>query len=167
MAILFAWAIAQALLLIGDLNAIAALCTNFFLIVYFLINAACFALKLAGVPNFRPRFKYFTAWTALLGAILSLAIALYLDWIMVSARAGCVCVCVLGVDFAVSLSLSLLLLARSLSSSSSSLSSTSHTTHRPLSSSSSPSHTVVIDLDRSSVLRRIVHLFLYPSQAMG
>ena len=94
MAILFAWAIAQALLLIGDLNAIAALCTNFFLIVYFLINAACFALKLAGVPNFRPRFKYFTAWTALLGAILSLAIALYLDWIMVSARAGCVCVCV-------------------------------------------------------------------------
>ena len=75
---------AQALLFIGDLNSIAALCTNFFLIVYFAINFACLGLKLAGVPNFRPRFKYFTWWTALLGAIASLGIALYLNWIMTS-----------------------------------------------------------------------------------
>jgi amino acid transporter len=84
MAILLSWAIAQALLFIGDLNAIAALCTNFFLLVYFAINFACLGLKLAGVPNFRPRFKYFTWWTALLGAVASLGIALYLNWIMTS-----------------------------------------------------------------------------------
>jgi len=73
-AVLCAWAIAQGCLFIGDLNAVASIISGFFLLVYFFTNLACFVLRISGAPNFRPRFKYFTWHTALLGALLCFAI---------------------------------------------------------------------------------------------
>eukprot|EP00949_MAST-11_sp_MAST-11-sp1_P003147 g3147.t1 len=66
--------LAQAFLFIGSLNVISALISNFFLLVYFFLNLACFVLRVSAAPNFRPTFRYFSWHTALLGALLSLGI---------------------------------------------------------------------------------------------
>lgn len=73
-AVLLTWAIAQALLLLGSLDLLASIITNCFLLTYFFTNFACFVLKISGAPNFRPRFRYFSWHTALLGAILNIVI---------------------------------------------------------------------------------------------
>jgi len=66
--------IAQICLLYGKLDAIAALVTDSFLLVYVFLNLACFALRISGAPNFRPRFAYFSWHTALAGAVGSLLV---------------------------------------------------------------------------------------------
>ena len=73
-AVIMTWAIAQALLFLGSLDLLAAIITNCFLLTYFFTNFACFVLKITGAPNFRPRFKYFSWHTALLGALLNIVI---------------------------------------------------------------------------------------------
>jgi len=73
-ATLLAWLIAQCCIFIGSLNAVASIISQFFLLVYLFTNLACFALKITGAPNFRPRFKYFSWHTALVGSILCLVI---------------------------------------------------------------------------------------------
>lgn len=73
-AVMLTWGIAQALLLLGSLDLLASIITNCFLLTYFFTNFACFVLKVAGAPNFRPRFRYFSWHTALLGAILNIVI---------------------------------------------------------------------------------------------
>jgi amino acid transporter len=56
--------------LIGELNAIAPLISQFFMLTYLLINAACFSLEVSKSPGWRPSFKYFSKYTAGLGAFL-------------------------------------------------------------------------------------------------
>ena len=73
-AVLLTWGIAQALLLLRSLDLLASIITNCFLLTYFFTNFACFVLKIAGAPNFRPRFRFFSWHTALLGAILNIVI---------------------------------------------------------------------------------------------
>ena len=43
--------------LIGELNAIAPLISQFFMLTYLLINAACFTLEISKSPGWRPSFK--------------------------------------------------------------------------------------------------------------
>lgn len=69
LATLLAWGIAQACIFIGNLDTVASLISEFFLLVYASVNIACCILRLAGAPNFRPRFKYFSWHTALAGAL--------------------------------------------------------------------------------------------------
>lgn len=83
-AVLFSWLIAQCFLLIGNLNTVAALISNFFMLVYFFVNFACFVLRVSGAPNFRPRFRYFSWHTALLGALLSAGVMFAADPIYAS-----------------------------------------------------------------------------------
>tara|TARA_B100000795_G_scaffold263530_1_gene242851 strand:- start:754 stop:4137 length:3384 start_codon:yes stop_codon:yes gene_type:complete len=73
-ALVLSWAIAQACLFIGNLDTVSSLISELFLVVYFSLNIACFALKVSGAPNFRPAFKSFSWKTALSGAVLSLAV---------------------------------------------------------------------------------------------
>jgi potassium/chloride transporter 9 len=73
-AILSTWAIAQMALMIGNLDVVAGIVTNFFLVTYFATNISVFVLKMTGAPNFRPRFKYFNRYTAIVGAGLCLFI---------------------------------------------------------------------------------------------
>ena len=58
----------------GSLDLVSSLISELFLVVYFSLNLACFALRVSGAPNFRPHFKQFSWKTALAGALLSLAV---------------------------------------------------------------------------------------------
>lgn len=73
-ALVLSWLIAQACLFMGSLDLVSSLISELFLVVYFSLNLACFALRVSGAPNFRPHFKQFSWKTALAGALLSLAV---------------------------------------------------------------------------------------------
>ena len=52
------FAVSLAFILIGELNAIAPIISNFFLASYGLINYSCFSASLANSPGFRPRYQF-------------------------------------------------------------------------------------------------------------
>jgi amino acid transporter len=80
-AIFLSVSIATGLLCIGSLDAIAPILTMFFLLTYATTNAACFIHRVSGHPNFRPRFRYFSWHTAVLGGGLCFATMFYLEWL--------------------------------------------------------------------------------------
>ena len=70
-ALVLTYLIAQLALLDKSLNSISKVISNFYLLVYFFINFACFVLRVTGAPNFRPEFRYFSWHTAAGGAALT------------------------------------------------------------------------------------------------
>ncbi|KJZ71882.1 hypothetical protein HIM_08727 [Hirsutella minnesotensis 3608] len=72
LAILMTYVIAQVALL-ADLNRIAMAISMGYQMTFFTMNLACFLLKIGSAPNFRPRFKFFSWQTALLGSLSSAA----------------------------------------------------------------------------------------------
>jgi len=66
--------------LIGELNAVAPLISQFFMLTYLLVNVACFGLAVSKSPGWRPSFKYFNRYTALIGSLLCLVIMFLLNW---------------------------------------------------------------------------------------
>ncbi|PVD19309.1 hypothetical protein C0Q70_19796 [Pomacea canaliculata] len=79
-AYLLAFAIGMGFTLIGDLNAIAPVISNFFLMSYALINYSCFDASLANSPGWRPAFGYYNMWLSLLGALVCLAVMFIINW---------------------------------------------------------------------------------------
>ncbi|KAM9449880.1 solute carrier family 12 member 10, tandem duplicate 1 [Clarias gariepinus] len=72
--------IALAFILIGELNTIAPLISNFFLCSYALINFSCFHASITNSPGWRPSFKYYSRWTSLFGAVISVVLMFLLTW---------------------------------------------------------------------------------------
>eukprot|EP01083_Nonionella_stella_P063458 164893_1 len=64
---------------IGSINAIAPLISLFFIMVYLLINFSCFIMEISKSPGWRPGFKYFSAWTAIAGALVCAVVMFLLD----------------------------------------------------------------------------------------
>ncbi|XP_053405857.1 solute carrier family 12 member 3-like isoform X2 [Mercenaria mercenaria] len=79
-AYVLAYVIGLAFILIGDLNAIAPIISNFFLMAYMLINYSCFDNSLAKSPGWRPSFKYYNMWLSLIGALLCVAVMFIINW---------------------------------------------------------------------------------------
>ncbi|KAL9981220.1 hypothetical protein ACROYT_G009894 [Oculina patagonica] len=79
-AVLISWFFVQIVLLIGNLNKVAVLVSMFFLLSYGVTNMACFALKVASAPNFRPTFQYFSWQSALLGTVLCFSIMFMISY---------------------------------------------------------------------------------------
>ncbi|XP_030635260.1 solute carrier family 12 member 3-like [Chanos chanos] len=72
--------IAIAFILIAELNVIAPLISNFFLCSYALINFSCFHASITNSPGWRPSFRYYSRWTALFGAVISVVLMFLLTW---------------------------------------------------------------------------------------
>uniref|UniRef100_A0A8D0G239 Solute carrier family 12 member 3 n=1 Tax=Sphenodon punctatus TaxID=8508 RepID=A0A8D0G239_SPHPU len=72
--------VAIAFILIAELNTIAPIISNFFLCSYALINFSCFHATVTNPPGWRPSFRYFSKWTALFGAVISVVIMFLLTW---------------------------------------------------------------------------------------
>ncbi|KAH9901944.1 amino acid permease-domain-containing protein [Xylariomycetidae sp. FL2044] len=77
-AVLVTYAIAQ-LALFADLNQIATLIAMGYQMTFFVMNLACFLLKIGSAPNFRPAFKFFSWETAFSGSLLSAAAMFFID----------------------------------------------------------------------------------------
>ncbi|XP_045919774.1 solute carrier family 12 member 3-like [Micropterus dolomieu] len=72
--------IAVAFVLIAELNTIAALISNFFLCSYCLINFSCFHASITNSPGWRPSFHYYSKWSALFGAVISVVLMFLFTW---------------------------------------------------------------------------------------
>ncbi|CAF1021877.1 unnamed protein product [Rotaria sordida] len=59
---------------IGQLNHVAPIISNFFLMTYALVNYSCFDASLAKASGWRPAFRYYNKWLALIGALLCVGI---------------------------------------------------------------------------------------------
>jgi potassium/chloride transporter 9 len=82
------------LTLFGDINQIANIVTMTYLMTFLVTNLACFLLKIASAPNFRPSFRYFTWWTAAAGTVVSGATMVFVsmeggrnEWLIAGASA--------------------------------------------------------------------------------
>ena len=77
--IILTFLLAEAAILLGDLNFIAPIITMFFLITYGILNFATLYETLAGNPSYRPRFTFYHWSTALAGTLGCLAIMALID----------------------------------------------------------------------------------------
>ncbi|KAI9660871.1 MAG: hypothetical protein M1829_006436 [Trizodia sp. TS-e1964] len=77
-AILITHVVAQITMLC-DINQIASFVTMTYLMTFLVTNLACFLLKVGSAPNFRPRFRFFNSWTALIGTVVSGATMFFVD----------------------------------------------------------------------------------------
>ena len=79
-AYILSFVIAAGFIAIGELNVIAPVISNFFLMSYALINYAVFAASLGRSPGWRPSFKYYNMWVSLVGALMCIAIMFLINW---------------------------------------------------------------------------------------
>ncbi|KAL5005442.1 hypothetical protein ScPMuIL_018898 [Solemya velum] len=79
-AYLLAYFIGFGFICIGDLNAIAPIISNFFLMSYALINYSCFDASLARSPGWRPSFRYYSMWVSLVGAMVCITVMFIINW---------------------------------------------------------------------------------------
>ncbi len=68
------WLLSALTLLMGDVNAIAPLLTNFVLITFAGLNFACLALHITRSPNFRPTYKGSSWKKGFIGLLLCLIV---------------------------------------------------------------------------------------------
>ncbi|KAI1375215.1 amino acid permease-domain-containing protein [Hypoxylon crocopeplum] len=78
LAIFVTYLIAQVALF-ADLNQIATFISMGYQMTFFVMNLACFLLKIGSAPNFRPAFKFFSWHTAFAGSVLSAAAMFFID----------------------------------------------------------------------------------------
>eukprot|EP00794_Sanderia_malayensis_P003357 gene3357-3846_t len=79
-AYVLAFFISTGFILIGQLNIIAPIISNFFLMSYALINYSVFAASLGKSPGWRPSFKYHNMWLSLFGCGICIAIMFLVNW---------------------------------------------------------------------------------------
>ncbi|OXU28442.1 hypothetical protein TSAR_008414 [Trichomalopsis sarcophagae] len=77
---LLTFIIAIAFILIGELNAIAPLISNFFLAAYTLVNFSTFHASFTKPIGWRPTFKYYNMWLSLVGSILCVSVMFLISW---------------------------------------------------------------------------------------
>ena len=68
-------------ILIGDLNVVSSLLSNFFVAAYALINFSVFHSDITNSPGWRPGFKYYNKWISLLGTVLCVAVMFLMDYV--------------------------------------------------------------------------------------
>lgn len=79
-AIWMTYVIASLPCLAGNLDYITPLVTLFFLVMYTSVNFSAFLLSFLKSPGFRPTWKYFSWWTALLGTVWCFMLMVLINW---------------------------------------------------------------------------------------
>uniref|UniRef100_A0A0N5AVM1 Amino acid permease n=1 Tax=Syphacia muris TaxID=451379 RepID=A0A0N5AVM1_9BILA len=74
--------IAEAAILLGGMDDIAALVDFFFLMCYAFVNLTCALYSLMRMPNWRPRFRFYHWSLSILGAILCFFIMFSTHWFL-------------------------------------------------------------------------------------
>ncbi|XP_023346553.1 bumetanide-sensitive sodium-(potassium)-chloride cotransporter [Eurytemora carolleeae] len=72
--------IAFGCLMIGELNTIGSLASNFFLAAYALMNLSVFHSSMTKSPGWRPTFKFYNKWISLIGAAACIVLMFLMDW---------------------------------------------------------------------------------------
>jgi solute carrier family 12 (sodium/potassium/chloride transporter), member 2 len=88
-----------AFILIGELNLIAPLISNFFLAAYTLINFSTFHASLVKPIGWRPTFQYYNMWLSLVGAVLCVAVMFLISWATALLTFACVIALYLVVSY--------------------------------------------------------------------
>lgn len=78
---LLAFFISFCCCLLGKLDLIAPIISNFFLAAYTLINFSCFHASFSKSPGFRPSFRFYNQWLSLASAILMTIVMFIANWI--------------------------------------------------------------------------------------
>jgi hypothetical protein len=73
--------VACGCVLIGRLDAIAPLISNFFMISYAVTNYAVFAASMSETPGWRPSFQYYNKYVSAAGAVLCIVVMFAFDWV--------------------------------------------------------------------------------------
>ncbi|ODQ51829.1 hypothetical protein SAICODRAFT_59211 [Saitoella complicata NRRL Y-17804] len=76
------------LTLLADINQIASFITLTFLLTFAVVNLACFLLTLSSAPSWRPRFRWYSAWTAGVGAVVCVGVGVGVDRVWAGVSAG-------------------------------------------------------------------------------
>lgn len=97
-AILLTFVVTQ-LTMLFDINQIASFITMTYLMTFFVTNLACFLLRIASAPNFRPSFQYFNSYTAGVGAILSVVSMFFVDGFYATGCIGILVILFLIIHF--------------------------------------------------------------------
>ena len=71
--------LALVCVLIGDLNVVSSLLSNFFVAAYALVNFSVFHASILNSPGWRPSFKYYNKWVSLFGTILCIVVMFLMD----------------------------------------------------------------------------------------
>ena len=79
--------------LIGDLNAVSTLLSNFFIAAYALINFSVFHASITNSPGWRPAFKCYNHWISLCGTVLCIIVMFLINY--KTALATFVCILIL------------------------------------------------------------------------
>ena len=66
----------------GDINFVAPIVTNFFLVTYALVNYSVFAWEITECPGWRPTFKYYSKWISLFATVQCVLLMFLIDWIV-------------------------------------------------------------------------------------
>ncbi|KAL1918127.1 uncharacterized protein VTP21DRAFT_3393 [Calcarisporiella thermophila] len=77
--IFLTYLLSQLFLLNTNLNLMASFVTMTSLLTFAILNLACFLLKAASAPNFRPKFQYFEWHTAFAGMLLCIGAMYFVD----------------------------------------------------------------------------------------
>ena len=68
-------------ILIGDLDKVSSLLSNFFIATYAIINYSVFHASLNEYPGWRPSFSYYNKWLSLAGTFLCIAVMFFIDYV--------------------------------------------------------------------------------------
>jgi amino acid transporter len=72
-----------------DLNTVSPIVTNFYLVQYGLINYSVFHAHISKAPGWRPSFRYWSPWIALLGAVQCFVSMFMVEWVLAIVTIVC------------------------------------------------------------------------------
>jgi amino acid transporter len=72
-----------------DLNTVSPIVTNFYLVQYGLINYSVYHAHISKAPGWRPSFKYWSPWFAVLGAAMCFVSMFMVDWALAIVTIVC------------------------------------------------------------------------------